>query len=495
MGILIVLGGVAAALALAFKGKGGAHVPGTDLAPVFATIEAGSKAGQVKRLGANWPWATTSGAETGAESSAGDAITVLATAVLEGNPAQIVTGSVRDAGEFTVTRMSQTQWDWVTSGVESSGSSANRGAAVIEAFKSLASETDWLTGLPDMQGAGAPLPEPPGPTIVDLVGNVVPAGPAKESNGLLHAGNKITILDVAKWLSFAQPIIRDTITAGGNAVDIFVALFGNVPDTTRFAKNRTITQVTDDAQKILTRFLDGQFLDPTAPDIVIAYLIAGGMPPKVPPSLGVAFRVHFAPKPSTVFAVVAKAKPVAAGLQPGSGEWVWAIWNGSRGFDVNALQAGVEPSRSKAINMGRFVAKNGAPPEHTVGVKGHPPTTHVPQRTPTGVPNQGKPINPKDDSGKPVPDYIWAGSWVAATYESSKPAHADGNVWLVIQGSSYGTLHTPKGAVIGNFWIEGVVNTEAEGLKAHLGDPLPWQPWDPKPESPGEPGWSLDDFS
>lgn len=276
---IVLTGAALTAIIAAFSRKKGPTPGPIDAAPLLMAGGAGTRQYEIRKVGPGFAWYVKGDREgAGSDTKSSQAILDMFEFLYTGNNTDIITGYVAKsaseeglAGSFTITQQGSKQtdlqaalaiWDWIVSKPApdqssslGSGSDANRGSATINALKVLAPLTDWLSGLPDLQGdPGAPdptAPDPIEPTTFELN--------HYQLHGLDVSKTTVAAFDLPQWIEYAYPIIEANF--GASPADLHELLGLSVLADTRKFTGKTEAQVLAAMQKYLDQWTSNKYLE------------------------------------------------------------------------------------------------------------------------------------------------------------------------------------------------------------------------------------------
>lgn len=358
---IALTGAALAALIAAFSRKKGPTPEPLDVAPLLMAGAAGAKQYEIRKVGPGYAWYVKGDKEgAGSNANSGQAILEMFEFVYTGNNADVVTGHVAKspsedglAGSFTITKEEAMHWGWLVSKPSpdqasslGSGDNSNRGSATIAALTVLAEYTDWIVGLPTLQGGDAPgEPDPlPEPGVVTLT--------HYQLHGLEITPTSVAAFDLPQWIEYASPIIGQAINDGLNPVELHNALGMHGLDVTTTPikyTGKSHAQVHAAIQKYLDQWSAGKYLELDPIQATIAAAAVGA-------------------KLSTIGKKgYVKTKPVV--VLKTAGKYRWLVWiPGNRRGDQFALFQGeaARPNKawSEAVNAaaGPDTVAGGGPP-------------------------------------------------------------------------------------------------------------------------------------
>lgn len=337
--VLLFGGGGLAAWLLGKKKKGAADpgklpAPTVDPVPVpgrkpFLTLMSGTTVAELRKNGATWNFTVQGAAPaTGGDEDAGAAAVQMAQAFATSSPTGNVTGQAGSATSETLdlsVQQDQDVWDWAVTGpsklpytaqgpqppVLLEGSTeTSRSRAILRVLAALGDHLDWLS-VPNLEGGGAPQPTPPNTSLP----------------GLVITGTSVAVVNLAKWIAHAAPLIRADFEQNLSADQIMDAFFGDAPDDAK-VDGKSIKSVRDKVQDVIASIYDKKYLHKAPADEKVAAMIVGR---DLDPEKAHVSRYH----EHVILARPVKAAPGGIAI-PGD-QFEYLIWEGDmRGYDADA---------------------------------------------------------------------------------------------------------------------------------------------------------------
>lgn len=344
---LLAVGGlVAAAAAIAglFKVLGRkkptVEPPGVIAAAPFLDMRAGVTTAHLERRGTLWQWSLAgSSTVAGSDGDAGRAAVAMAEALVTAEEGAPISGSAGGPNvanhEFGVQPNNVDDgWDWTITTpsklpaigtrpaaptMVASGAEATVGGATIRMLAKLSTVIPWLN-------------------VVDPGGKVgTGVTPPVTLPGLVIANNAIAVTDLATWVAYAAPKLREWIDDGSTADEIMDAVISDLPESATLS-GKTIQDVRARVTELLGMLHDDNYVAVTAPDEQLAAFLVGAQL-RDPTWRAMDYKGY-----------VILVRPAAGGA-PGT-HWKWDVWEGGvRGYDDEARASGNMPigkTRSQA---------------------------------------------------------------------------------------------------------------------------------------------------
>lgn len=328
-----------------------APTPATNAGRDALVANTGSFKGELVRSPANdWRW-TISGPSTthGGDEDSGIAAVELVQTLGELSADTAFHGELQSRGAATIrwgVEAIPTGWGWsITRDGDASdpagpprppimvahGVLASRPAAVYAALEGLSDYADWLDVHAGLEGSGAPVPTP------------------TSLPGLAISGENVGITNLAAWLAYESPTVREQIEQGLEADEIINSVLGTMSDEARL-NGHSIDWVRNTVSSLLDSIRAGTYLGTASPDDAVAAALVGA---------------NYSPADWWVsarngYVLLVRPAKIAAG-QFGIGgagtRWRYSIWTGNaRGYDEDVLQEVVTPAgknRTQAIRLGK----------------------------------------------------------------------------------------------------------------------------------------------